>query len=276
MPELPEVETVRRNLEEYLGGHSIETVEVRTDSVIRKPAKDSEKFIAVLQGRIIETIDRRGKYLIFALQENCWLVVHLGMTGKVLVNKKEGDIDKHTHVVFNLDDGNQCHYHDVRKFGGLFLYTTDPYKEAPISKLGLEPFDNGFTAEYLYQVAKGRHIAIKSLLLDQHVVAGLGNIYADEVLFAAGVRPRKASHRLNRSEADRLVVYSRRILDEAIAAGGSTIRDYRDASGKAGQFQLAHKVYGRAGQACYVCGSRLEKVTVGGRTSVYCPKCQRS
>lgn len=274
MPELPEVETVCRGLRAQILGRRIEGVEVRNAAVIHQNLAPAD-FAARLIGRSICTVERRGKYILIVLDQG-WLVCHLRMTGKLLVRAQEAAPELHTHVVFALDGGLALHYNDVRRFGGFVWSDSDPRALAPLSALGPEPLEEDFDAAYLYASARGRKRPVKSHILDQGVVAGIGNIYADEILFRAGVRPKKSAARLTKAECAAIVRATKEILAEAIRAGGSTIRDYVDSSMRAGSFQLAHQVYGRAGKPCYSCGSILKSVTVGGRSSVYCPHCQKS
>lgn len=276
MPELPEVETVRKGLLNQCVGHVITAVEVREKKIIRRFTGSLDTFCGAVNGATIADVRRRGKYLIVLLDNAQWLVMHLGMTGKLYVRDADQSVDKHTHILFFLDNGKALHFNDVRRFGGVALWCTDPFLEPPLSLLGPEPLGASFTAAYVYAAAHAHRVAIKTLLLNQHIIAGLGNIYVDEALFAAGIRPRKRSDRLTRKEAQNLVPAIRRILQEAIQAGGSTIRDYRDATGAQGRFQLTHQVYGRGGLPCKTCATPLKKMVVGGRSSVYCPVCQKS
>lgn len=274
MPELPEVETVCRGLRKRIEGQCIVEIEVRNKAVIHSD-HTPEAFAKALEDQRIEAIERRGKYIIFVLSEG-WLLCHLRMTGKLLEVHAQTPMGKHVHLVVGLANGRALYYDDVRRFGG-FVYTRDnPYEQSPLSKLGPEPLGENFDEAYLYEATRGRKKPVKSLLLDQGVVAGIGNIYADEVLFRAGVRPKKSASRLSHKECAALVSATKHILKEAIDAGGSTIRDYVASDGQKGDFQLAHQVYGRAGEACRVCGTTLKQVEVGGRSSVYCPKCQKS
>lgn len=275
MPELPEVETVCRGLRRHLLGRTITEVVVRSEAVIHMPGVDGETFARALCGKNIQAVERRGKYIILVL-DGCWLVCHLRMTGKLLVRGEMKEAGKHDHVLFYLDDGCILLYEDVRRFGGFVLSETSPYLSVPLSKLGPEPLTEAFEEEGFYQSCRNRNRPIKSHLLDQGVVAGIGNIYADEILFRAGVRPRKSAARITRAEAATLVTATKVVLEEAVQAGGSTIRDYVDSDNRRGAFQLKHQVYGRAGEPCRRCGSVLKSVTVGGRSSVYCPHCQKS
>lgn len=275
MPELPEVETVCRSLRKHIIGRTITSVVVRSDTVIRQGGGNAEGFQERLLSESVEKIERRGKYIVFVLS-TCWLVCHLRMTGKLLARAADYHLGKHDHVVFELEDGQRLVYEDVRRFGGFYLSEESPYLSSPLSKIGPEPLEDVFNTDYFWKSMRQRQRPIKSHLLDQSVVAGIGNIYADEILFRAGIRPRKSSMRLSRREALLLVEATKYILQKAIEAGGSTIRDYVDSDNKTGAYQLSHQVYGRAGKPCLHCGAVLKSVVVGGRSSVYCPKCQKS
>lgn len=275
MPELPEVETVVRGLQPRLVGRCMVKVEVRQADVVHRPRGNSAAFVHALTGRRICAVSRRGKYIVFALDKG-WLVCHLRMTGKLLFREEGTKAAKHTHVIFMLDDGSLLFYEDARRFGGFDYWEKNPLAEPPLAALGPEPLTEGFNADYFKESTRRRKRPVKSHLLDQSVVAGIGNIYADEILFRAGVRPRKGTQRLSSSECAAIVAATKQVLGEAIAAGGSTIRDYVDTSSRAGHFQNAHQVYGRAGKPCVHCGTILKSVNVGGRSSVYCPHCQKS
>lgn len=276
MPELPEVEHVRRTLLPLLLQRRIDDTTVRHAKLIWRPKGDAVGFSHRLEGAVIEDIIRRGKYLVIVLSGGLYLVTHLRMTGKLLFKEKSAEADAHTHIIFRLDDGHQLFYHDVRKFGGMALWESDPFMEPPLSALGMEPLSEAFTCSYLWPILRGKHSAIKTVLLDQHIIAGIGNIYADEVLFDAGIRPRKSANRLTKRECGALVQSIHSILSAAVAAGGSSIRDYRDGLGRNGTFQDYHAVYGRSGQPCKKCGTVLKQVRIAGRSSVYCPACQKS
>lgn len=275
MPELPEVETVCRGLRRHIVGRTITKVVVRSDSVIHDQGMTIEAFQAHLEGCRICAVGRRGKYILLELDAGC-LICHLRMTGKLLVRAGNVTPEKHDHVIFYLDDGQMLFYEDVRRFGGFNWRAGNAMCSEPLSKLGPEPLETAFNVDDFFKSTRKRKRPIKTHLLDQTIVAGVGNIYADEILFAAGVRPRKSAMRITRGEAEAIVNATKRILTEAIAAGGSTIRDYVDSENREGAFQLSHQVYGRAGEPCKQCGTVLKSITVGGRSSVYCPNCQKS
>lgn len=279
MPELPEVETICRGLRKHLLGRTIERVEVHSADVIHQKELDAAAFSRVLTSQTIEGVQRRGKYILFQLRHDggeSWLVCHLRMTGRLLLRPQGETRSKHTHAVFTLDDGRLLLYEDVRRFGGFTYHEQDPRMLPPLLDLGPEPLTETFSAESFRACCRGRKRPVKSQLLDQHIVAGIGNIYADEILFRAGVRPRKQAARLTSGECAAIVQATKEVLTEAIDAGGSTIRDYVDSEMQSGSYQFAHQVYGRAGEPCRRCGTILKSVSVGGRSSVYCPTCQKS
>lgn len=265
MPELPEVENVVRGLRENIVGRSIDNLKIINDPIL---GKDKSRIKGIV-GKSIEDILRRGKYIVIKLNDGA-ILVHLRMTGKLLYNEDE---DKHTHLVFFFDDGNTLIYKDVRKFGRVLYLSDNELNEYIKAKVGIEPLEASL--DDFIRVLSKKKGPIKKNLLDQGLIAGIGNIYADEILFASGIRPQFPTENLN--DEDYWLIYenTKSILAEAIEAGGSTIRDYVDSSGKAGGFQNFHKVYGRSGLECVTCSTILEKTKVAGRTSVYCPKCQK-
>lgn len=275
MPELPEVEVVRQSLEPFVQGQVIREVQIYHSGIFHQLFTE-EIFIETVLGHRIEALKRRGKYLLILLDSGKVLLVHLRMTGKLLFRENTIAREKHDHLILTLDDG-EIVYNDVRRFGGFIIFESEQEAQAYLDeRLGLEPFSEAFTGEFLYQNTRRKEKPIKALLLDQTVVTGLGNIYADEVLFKSGIRPKKASRRLSRKECTLLVENIKGILEQAIAAGGSSINDYLNALGEAGHYQERHMVYGHGGEPCQVCGTPLKKVTLGGRTTVYCPNCQKS
>jgi formamidopyrimidine-DNA glycosylase len=274
VPELPEVETIAGDLRAHLVGRTIATCEVRMPSIVRHP--DSALFAAALPGRRIEALARRGKYLFHDLDDGELLVVHLGMTGQWrLVDAVTPEPD-HLHAVIGLDDGRQLRYRDPRRFGRLLLGTeTELLAARKLPRLGAEPLDPAFSAADLHRRLAGRRAPLKAVLLDQKVVAGVGNIYADEACFRARVRPDRPAWRLSRRSAGRLHVALRDLLREAIANRGSSVSDYRDAWGQLGGEQHMLQVYGRGGQPCTRCGRPLASLRLAGRTTVFCRRCQR-
>jgi len=290
MPELPEVETVRRGLEPILVGNAFARVEQRRPD-LRFPLP--KRFGERLSGRRIESLDRRAKYLLARLDDGEVLVMHLGMTGRFSVdqNGKLGTFahaqkpaPKHEHVVFHLGDGTSVRYSDARRFGYMDLIPTKGLDQHALFKgLGIEPLSPGFTAEWLAQRLKGKATWIKAALVDQRLIAGLGNIYASEALYRARISPLKLAGSLvtksgkPTKQIEALVAAIKAVLEGAIKAGGSSLRDYRRADGELGEFQHRFKVYGREGKPCSRkgCGGTVRRIVQGGRSTFYCPTCQR-
>lgn len=274
MPELPEVETVRRTLEQLVLHKEIERVSVTWPKIIKKPS-EVEQFKDALVGQVIEGIGRRGKFLIIYTTDFA-LVSHLRMEGRYGLYSPDEEIDKHTHVIFYFTDKTQLRYRDVRKFGTMHLFKKGEESEAlPLSQLGPEPFSEEFTIERLKHMLGKTERSIKTVLLDQKVVVGLGNIYVDEALFRAGIHPERSANSLTKKELIQLHHEIVQTLQEAVDKGGSTVRSYVNSQGQIGMFQLELFVYGRKGEACKTCSSELERIVVGGRGTVFCPKCQK-
>ncbi len=270
MPELPEVETVLRTLEHQIKDQQIEDAKVYYEKMI-ETSKDC--FVDELKRQHFRKFERRGKYLIFILDEYT-LIVHLRMEGKFYVYPKENkEKDKHTHVIFYLED-KQLHYNDVRKFGRMWLYKKDEDYSC-LDKLGYEPFDERLTGSYLKKFNKDNKTKIKTQLLDQSMITGIGNIYADEILFKANVNPLVEARFIKEIDYDKIISATRGILKEAIKQGGTTIRSYTSSLGVTGLFQQYLMVHSREKQACYDCNSEIVRVKVNGRSTYYCPKCQK-
>jgi formamidopyrimidine-DNA glycosylase len=270
MPELPEVETTRRGVSPRIVGRRVAELHVY-DPRLRwqVPADLPER----LRGRTIDKLERRSKYLLFRIG-NDTLLVHLGMTGSLRVFDQAPARRPHDHIDLVFDDGTTLRYRDPRRFGAM-LWVGGPVEAHPLLRnLGPEPFDAVFDANHVWRATRGRRIAIKLALMDNHLVVGVGNIYASESLFRAGIRPGIAAHRLSRARAGRLVDSVRHVLTDAIAKGGSTLRDYVDSRGEPGYVQLGYFVYGRAGEPCRVCGAAIRVTRHGQRASYYCPRCQ--
>lgn len=271
MPELPEVETTRRGVEPFAAGHRVRALRVY-DPRLRWPVPvDLPERIA---GRIIDRVDRRSKYLLFRLGADT-LLVHLGMTGSLRVHRTSPPRRPHDHADLELDTGVVLRYHDPRRFGAILWVPASTHPHPLLARLGPEPFDPAFDAEYLRDALASRSAAIKLALMDNHVVVGVGNIYANEALFHAGIRPTTPARRIARRRLARLVEAVRATLSEAIAKGGSTLRDYVDSRGEPGSFQLTYFVYGREGLPCRICGTTLRSARLGGRATTWCPRCQR-
>lgn len=274
MPELPEVETVKRTLQHLIVGKTIEKVEIYWPKMIKKPV-DSQQFAFLLKGETIQDIARRGKFLKFILNEYV-LVSHLRMEGRYSVHDDANDINKHVHVIFTFTDGKQLRYQDVRKFGTMHLFPKGEEElSPPLSQLGVEPFSDSFTPEYLYKGLQKTTRTIKTTLLDQKNVVGLGNIYVDEALHKAGIHPLKSAKDVTEDEARILHNSIVQTLQEAVAQGGTTVRSYVNGAGDMGMFQQYLYVYGRKDEPCRHCGAPIEKMKVGGRGTHYCPNCQK-
>ncbi|MEB6547875.1 DNA-formamidopyrimidine glycosylase [Heyndrickxia sporothermodurans] len=274
MPELPEVETIRRTLQELVVGKTIRNVSVFWPKIIKKPV-EIEQFTDALQGETITDINRRGKFLI--INTNTYaLVSHLRMEGKYGLFSKEETIDKHTHVIFHFTDGTELRYRDVRKFGTMHLFLKgEENSQLPLLQLGPEPFSSDFTKKYLQDKLRKTERKIKPALLDQTVVTGLGNIYVDEALFRAQIHPDRKANTLTGREITLLHREIIETLSEAVEKGGSTIRSYVNSQGQIGMFQLELLAYGRKGEPCKRCGTPIEKTVTGGRGTHFCPKCQK-
>lgn len=269
MPELPEVETIRRSLLPSVVGRTIERVDVRERRLRRPIAPDFEQRLA---GRSIGDIARRGKYLLFALDAEEWLVVHLGMSGSLEMKRTPSDAAPHDHVWLHLDGGSILVFNDPRRFG--LLHIVGAAALPALTNTGPDPLTEEWTAEQLRALVRHRQRPIKNILMDQTLIAGIGNIYANEILYQAHVRPRRRGHSLRRRELDALATAIRAVLTDAVRLGGSSISDFRDGEGKPGYFQLHFRVYDRDGQPCYGCGTAIRRVVLSGRSSFYCPQCQ--
>lgn len=270
MPELPEVETTRRGVAPRVIGRRIAAVTVY-DRRLRWPVP--EDLERQLRGKSIERVDRRSKYLLFRIGAGT-LLVHLGMTGSLRVFSRAPPRRAHDHADLVLDDGTTLRYHDPRRFGAILWLPPATEPHPLLRRLGPEPLEPGFDADHLWRGTRGRRAAIKLALMDNRLVVGVGNIYANEALFRAGIRPTIAAGRLSRPRLARLADAVRDVLTEAIAKGGSTLRDYVDSSGAPGYFQLAYHVYGREGAPCRLCGAPIRRIRQGQRATFYCPRCQ--
>ncbi|MBL0386271.1 DNA-formamidopyrimidine glycosylase [Tumebacillus sp. ITR2] len=274
MPELPEVETVRRGLEALVVGKTIESVTVTLGRIIRKP-DDIEEFKLLLQGLTIEEVKRRGKYLLFSVGPYT-LVSHLRMEGRYGLYNAEDEVEKHTHVIFHFTDGTELRYKDVRQFGTMDVLPRDDHSSLPgLYDLGPEPLEESFTVDALrHQVRKRRSGKIKALLLDQTFVAGLGNIYVDEVLFVSGIHPEANVTQLTDEQVVKLQRAIVDVLTHSVNLGGSSIKSYVNGYGSEGQMQHELRVYGHEGEPCPVCGTEIAKTRVAGRGTHFCPTCQ--
>lgn len=275
MPELPEVETVVRGLQTVLPGRRILAVRLDKTDFIENPEAIEEE----LPGSRIIAVRRYGKFLVFDLESpkgnsrGAALLIHLGMTGKLITHPAGAPVVPHTHVFFSLDDGRELRYTDIRRFGSI-RFLPESTSSSALGKLGLDPLEATQT-EFLAQL-HGRRARIKALLLDQTVFRGMGNIYADESLWRARIHPARLATNLREDQLHRLYGSVQHILNEAIRLKGSSISDYVDSEGKRGEFQLRHRVYQRKGEKCFRCGSAIGRVIIAGRSSYFCPRCQRS
>jgi formamidopyrimidine-DNA glycosylase len=275
VPELPEVETVRRSLAPHLVRRRIVGVEVRERRLRVEIAAD---LPARLSGRRIEALGRRGKYLLAALDDGRIWLVHLGMTGRLILARPgraslaDLGVGRHVHVLVDLEDGQRVVYQDPRRFGRMAV--VDPAALDGETGPGVDALAPGLTATALFRLTRRRRTPVKALLMDQRRIAGLGNIYANEILHHAGIRPRRRAGGLRRAECARLSGAVRAVLGAALRRGGSSISDYVDGLGRSGWFQLRHRVYGRGGAPCRRCGAAVRHCVVTGRATYYCPRCQ--
>ncbi|TSA19560.1 MAG: bifunctional DNA-formamidopyrimidine glycosylase/DNA-(apurinic or apyrimidinic site) lyase [Betaproteobacteria bacterium] len=270
MPELPEVETVRRSLLPVTLGRCFGPIVVR-EARLRWPV--TPDLASQLAGQRIHALDRRGKYLIFRLDHG-GLIVHLGMSGRLQRIAVDTAVIKHDHLDLGLDDGYCLRYNDPRRFGAV-LFSDHPESHPLIKGLGLEPLEDGFNGDALYRLTRGRRVTIKAFIMDAHRIVGVGNIYANEALFRAAIRPSTHAGRLGKARCHTLARAITEILVEAIQAGGSTLRDFVDGFGHAGWFQQNYFVYGRAGLACRICATPIKVNRDSGRATYGCPTCQR-
>jgi len=271
LPELPEVEATRRGIEPHVLGRTVVALEVHEP---RLRWLVPETLAAQLVGQRVERAGRRAKYLLLELTRGT-LLWHLGMSGSLRVLPADAPPGLHDHVDLVLDSGCLLRFNDPRRFGSLHYTTEDPSGHPLLADLGPEPFDKEFDADYLWRITRRRRVAIKVLLMNSHLVVGVGNIYANEALFRARVRPGRAASSLTRIEAQRLVRAIRAVLKVAIRAGGTTLRDYVGADGNPGYFRQKLYVYERKGKPCRVCRTALRAITQGQRSSYYCPTCQK-
>jgi len=274
MPELPEVEVIRRGLASALTGRKIIRVVIQNRR-LRLPLPRG-RFKAWVEGRKVTSVGRRAKYLLITMESGARLVVHLGMSGRLAFVPEGAPRKDHDHVRFILDGGLELRFNDARRFGSVQVVTPERGDGAALfAGIGPEPFSRKFSAAYLLARTRGRKRPIKNLLMDGTVVAGIGNIYANEALFVAGIDPAMLAGGLDRDGCRRLVRGCRQVLERAIACGGTTISDFVNSSGVAGSFQCELQVYGRSGEGCRSCGSLIRRRVLAGRATYSCPLCQR-
>ena len=273
MPELPEVETVKNKLKQQILNKRITDVNIIYENIIEFPSSDIFKKQIINQ--TINDIKRLGKWLMFEL-DDYYLLSHLRMEGKYNIKKINDELEKHEHISFVLDNEIELRYKDTRKFGRMHLIPKEEvYRVKPLSDLGLEPWDELLTVNYLKNTYKNKSLPIKSILLDQSIITGIGNIYADEILFLSKINPLVKGSELKDKELDNIIKYAKEILENAIKQGGTTIRTYTSSEGVHGNFQQELLVHNRKDENCYTCNSKIIKIKVNGRGTYYCPKCQK-
>ena len=270
MPELPEVETIRRGLQESVCGSVITQVVVR-DRRLRWPIADNIESALALA--TIKQVGRRGKYLLLTTTHGS-LIVHLGMSGSLILESNNAIAKKHTHVEIALQNGRCLRYHDPRRFGSMHWVESSPLTHPLLRDLGPEPLEPTFGAETLFVKSRQRSVAVKNFIMNSHVVVGVGNIYASEALFIAGIHPNRKAGQISRRRYQRLAEAIKAVLQKAISAGGTTLRDYVNGDGAPGYFAQELNVYGRKGQPCRQCARAILMRTIGQRASFYCPNCQ--
>ncbi len=269
MPELPEVETYVRELRPQLAGKRIVQGHLQWPRIIAQP--ESTLFLEMIRGRRFDSFDRRGKYILLGLDSGESLIIHLRMTGEIRVHPAAVEADKHTHLLLDLESGERLHYRDPRKFGRVWLVAD---AATVVGKLGPEPLSTDFTPLGFGERLAGRSASIKALLLDQTILAGVGNIYADEALFLARIDPRRAGGALSGAEADGLHGAVVAVLQAGIDGRGSSLQNYAPPGGAKGSFQEQHQVFRRTDQPCYRCGAPIRRVVLAQRSTHFCPECQ--
>lgn len=270
MPELPEVETTRRGIEKHLVGKKVVDVIVRQRQ-LRWPIPKSLSLL--IKNKNVNAVERRGKYLLIQCA-NGSLMIHLGMSGSLRILDKTTPAEKHDHFDLIMSNGKCLRLHDPRRFGSV-LWADDWQQHDLIKDLGPEPLSQEFDAEYLYAKSKKRKVAVKNFIMNSHIVVGVGNIYASEALFRAGIRPKRAAGKITKLEAVELARQIKAVLKEAIKQGGTTLRDFTASDGKPGYFKQKLTVYGREAEPCLHCKTTIKQVTIGQRASYYCPVCQK-
>jgi len=271
VPELPEVETTRLGIQPYLQNQTILGIDIR-DTRLRWPIDNS--IGNVFSGKKITSVSRRGKYLLLRCIDDFNLIIHLGMSGSMRIVKTDDSIEKHDHFDILLSNQFLLRYRDPRRFGALLWCRGNPQEHKLLRDLGPEPLGSNFQLQEFYQNSRHKRLPIKQYIMDHHIVVGVGNIYANEALFMAGIRPGKAAGRVSRADFSKLYRAIKSVLQAAIKQGGTTLKDFRGSDGKAGYFQLKLFVYGQNGNACQSCGSMIKEKRIGQRNSYYCPECQ--
>ena len=271
MPELPEVETTRRGIAPHIEGGVVSEVVLRR-RLLRYPVPP--RLLSDLPGNAIERVERRGKYLLLRTGVGT-VIIHLGMSGNLRLVDPAEPVVKHDHVDIVIEGGHALRFHDPRRFGAVLWASGDPLEHALLSSLGPEPLETGFNGDYLYERSRNRKQSIKQFIMDSHTVVGVGNIYASESLFLAGIKPQTAAGKVTRPRYQQLALAIQKVLQAAIEQGGTTLRDFVDGEGKPGYFQQQLNVYGREGEPCHQCGTAIKQMRQGQRATYYCPRCQR-
>jgi formamidopyrimidine-DNA glycosylase len=273
MPELPEVETICRSLNELLPGRRIAAVDVLERRLRTNVDRGFEDRV---RGREILAVRRRGKYICIALEGNLIWICHLGMSGKLIHVQNEKPRERHDHIMARLDDGHELRYHDPRRFGLVAVIHAEEAAAWPHFRgLGPDPLDASFDGRYLHEQARRSRRRVRDLLLDQTVVAGLGNIYVNEILFRCGIRPTARAFKLRRERSETIARVTREVLEQAIAMRGTSFSDYRDGRDRKGEFQNFLRVYDREGESCAICRNPIKRVVLGNRSAFYCRACQK-
>jgi len=271
MPELPEVETTRRGIKPYIEKQFVAEIIVRQPK-LRWPIPPE---IQQMVGQKISAVERRGKYILLKTTTNGTVLMHLGMSGSLRVVDAGSSPQKHDHIDIVFQNNKAIRLRDPRRFGAVLWTTQNPLKHKLIRSLGPEPFSDDFNAAYLYQLSRSRSVSIKQFIMNGHVVVGVGNIYACESLFKAGISPKRSAGKVSKARYKKLVEVIKEVLAQAIEQGGTTLRDFVQAEGTPGYFQQQLNVYGKTAEPCLVCGSDVKKITQGQRSTFYCSQCQR-
>lgn len=274
MPELPEVETVKRGLSKNIIDKKIHTIEINTDKLRYPLDKDS---FSILKNKKIKDIQRRGKHLIVFFEKDLQLIIHLGMSGVIKVKESDQYTKiKHDHIILKLSDNLTLAYNDPRKFGYWLINSNNtPFEHKVLASHGVEPLTDDFNAQYLTSKLQKTSRKIKQTIMDNSIVVGIGNIYVSEALFDSNILPTRASRTITKKEAEKLLVSIKKILEKAITEGGTTLKDYKNTEGKPGYFTQQLNVYGRADQECHICKTKIESIVIAQRNTFYCSKCQK-
>ena len=273
MPELPEVETIRKSLEPHVINATIKSVFIGEKKL--RWEVDRDAFNRFVVNQTIVLVNRRGKYLIWGLDNKAHVIFHLGMSGRLGIFENGAELEKHTHLIFTLFNGKHIRYRDPRRFGFVEVLNSQQSLSDRFQSLGSEPLSESFSSTYLYHKLKKSNRAIKQIIMDNRIVVGIGNIYANEALFYSGILPSRISASLKKDEGNNLVSSLKKVLKSAIKEGGTTLNDYRNADGEPGFFQQKLLVYARAGETCLKCGHIIEKIEIGQRSTFFCQICQK-